>query len=56
MPFVLIFFSCILFLKNVGLPKLSSTEIRKQDAHSNGPVLDDILLADAEVIYFVPIE
>lgn len=36
-------------LSNVGLPKLSSTEIRKQEAHSNGPVLDDILLADAEL-------
>ncbi|KAL8096312.1 hypothetical protein AgCh_037320 [Apium graveolens] len=37
-----------IFFKNVGLPKVSSTKIRKQDAHSNGHVLDDILLSDAE--------
>ncbi|KAK1295204.1 hypothetical protein QJS10_CPA16g01043 [Acorus calamus] len=36
-------------LSNVGLPKLSSTEIRKQDVHTNGPVLDDILLSDPEI-------
>lgn len=35
-------------LSNVGLPKWSSTEIRNQDVHSNGPVLDDIILADPE--------
>ncbi|KAM6571661.1 ferredoxin-dependent glutamate synthase 1, chloroplastic/mitochondrial [Cannabis sativa] len=37
-------------LSNVGLPKLSSTEIRKQDVHSNGPVLDDVLLADQQIV------
>lgn len=36
-------------LSNVGFPKWSSTTIRKQEVHSNGPVLDDILLSDAEI-------
>ncbi|KAJ9544065.1 hypothetical protein OSB04_023772 [Centaurea solstitialis] len=36
-------------LSNVGFPKWSSSTIRKQEVHSNGPVLDDILLADAEI-------
>lgn len=36
-------------LSNVGLPKLSSTKIRQQDVHKNGPVLDDVLLADPEI-------
>ena len=36
-------------LSNVGIPKWSSTAIRKQEAHSNGPVLDDILLSDPEI-------
>lgn len=36
-------------LRNVGLPKRSSTAIRNQDVHSNGPVLDDTLLADPEI-------
>ncbi|KAL2642870.1 hypothetical protein R1flu_010457 [Riccia fluitans] len=36
-------------LSYVGLPKMSSTDIRKQPVHSNGPVLDDILLADREI-------
>ncbi|OMO54058.1 hypothetical protein COLO4_36597 [Corchorus olitorius] len=36
-------------LSSVGLPKWSSTAIRNQEVHSNGPVLDDILLADPEV-------
>ncbi|KAI8562483.1 hypothetical protein RHMOL_Rhmol03G0039900 [Rhododendron molle] len=36
-------------LSNVGLPKWSSTKIRLQDVHSNGPVLDDVLLADPEI-------
>ncbi|XAR68422.1 Glutamate synthase (ferredoxin) [Bertholletia excelsa] len=36
-------------LSSVGLPKWSSTEIRNQDVHSNGLVLDDILLADPEI-------
>nr|AKI29076.1 ferredoxin-dependent glutamate synthase [Pyrus betulifolia] len=36
-------------LSNVGLPKWSSTTIRNQDVHTNGPVLDDVLLADQEI-------
>ncbi|CAH1421701.1 unnamed protein product [Lactuca virosa] len=36
-------------LSNVGFPKWSNTTIRKQEAHSNDPVLDDILLSDVEV-------
>lgn len=37
------------FPQNVGLPKWSSTEIRNQDVHTNGLVLDDTILADPEV-------
>ncbi|KAI3667231.1 hypothetical protein L6452_42280 [Arctium lappa] len=36
-------------LSNVGFPKWSSSTIRKQEVHSNGPVLDDILLSDVEI-------
>ncbi|XP_057437962.1 ferredoxin-dependent glutamate synthase, chloroplastic isoform X2 [Lotus japonicus] len=36
-------------LSSVGLPKWSSTTIRNQETHTNGPVLDDVLLADPEV-------
>ncbi|XP_076928130.1 ferredoxin-dependent glutamate synthase 1, chloroplastic/mitochondrial-like [Bidens hawaiensis] len=36
-------------LSNVGFPKWSSTTIRKQEVHCNGPVLDDILLSDPEI-------
>lgn len=36
-------------LSNAGLPKWSSTTIRNQDVHSNGPVLDDTLLSDSEI-------
>ncbi|CAJ1914664.1 unnamed protein product [Sphenostylis stenocarpa] len=36
-------------LSNSGLPKWSSTEIRNQEPHTNGPVLDDSLLADPEI-------
>lgn len=36
-------------LSSVGLPKWSSTAIRTQDVHSNGAVLDDILLSDPEI-------
>ncbi|XP_030452855.2 ferredoxin-dependent glutamate synthase, chloroplastic [Syzygium oleosum] len=36
-------------LSSVGLPKWSSTEIRKQEVHTNGPVLDDVVLADPEI-------
>ncbi|KAK9154649.1 hypothetical protein Sjap_002129 [Stephania japonica] len=36
-------------LSSVGLPKWSSTAIRNQEAHSNGVVLDDILLSDPEI-------
>jgi glutamate synthase (ferredoxin) len=31
------------------VPKWTSTQIRKQEVHSNGPVLDDVLLNDPEV-------
>ncbi|XP_020879167.1 ferredoxin-dependent glutamate synthase 1, chloroplastic/mitochondrial isoform X1 [Arabidopsis lyrata subsp. lyrata] len=37
-------------LSSVGTPSLSSTEIRKQEVHTNGPVLDDDILADPLVI------
>ncbi|XP_073139676.1 ferredoxin-dependent glutamate synthase, chloroplastic-like [Henckelia pumila] len=37
------------FLSSVGLPKWSSTMIRNQEVHSNGPVLDDTLLLDPEI-------
>ncbi|KAM7505251.1 hypothetical protein LguiB_004155 [Lonicera macranthoides] len=37
-------------LLSVGLPKWSSSTIRKQEVHSNGPVLDDTLLSDAEIL------
>ncbi|KAL8489352.1 hypothetical protein ACS0TY_025304 [Phlomoides rotata] len=36
-------------LSNVGLPKWSSSKIRSQEVHTNGPVLDDTLLADEEI-------
>lgn len=36
-------------VQSVGLPKLNSTQIRGQEVHSNGPVLDDALLSDPEV-------
>lgn len=36
-------------LQSVGLPKRSSTSIRKQEVHSNGLVLDDTVLQDPEV-------
>ncbi|KAG1331820.1 ferredoxin-dependent glutamate synthase, chloroplastic [Cocos nucifera] len=36
-------------LSSVGLPKWSSSEIRNQDVHTNGPVLDDIILSDPEI-------
>ncbi|XP_031396652.1 ferredoxin-dependent glutamate synthase, chloroplastic [Punica granatum] len=36
-------------LSNAGMPKWSSTEIRKQVVHTNGPVLDDVILADPEI-------
>uniref|UniRef100_A0A7N0TIE8 glutamate synthase (ferredoxin) n=1 Tax=Kalanchoe fedtschenkoi TaxID=63787 RepID=A0A7N0TIE8_KALFE len=37
-------------LSSVGLPQLSSTRIRKQEVHTNGPVLDDTILSDPEII------
>jgi glutamate synthase (ferredoxin) len=37
-------------LMNAGLPKWSSSQIRSQDVHSNGPVLDETILADPEII------
>ncbi|KAK3125910.1 hypothetical protein QOZ80_7BG0611270 [Eleusine coracana subsp. coracana] len=36
-------------LENAGLPKLSSSQIRSQDVHTNGPVLDETILADPEI-------
>ncbi|KAH7677006.1 Glutamate synthase (ferredoxin) protein [Dioscorea alata] len=36
-------------LSNVGLAKWSSTQIRSQEVHSNGPVLDDVILSDSEI-------
>ncbi|WOL04062.1 ferredoxin-dependent glutamate synthase, chloroplastic [Canna indica] len=36
-------------LSSTGVPKLSSTEIRNQGVHTNGPVLDDVLLSDPEI-------
>ncbi|KAG6520459.1 hypothetical protein ZIOFF_017515 [Zingiber officinale] len=36
------------FLSNVGVPKWSSSEIRNQAVHTNGPVLDEIILSDTE--------
>lgn len=46
-------FSCnvvLVVFQSVGLPKWSSTVIRNQDVHSNGTVLDDVLLSDPEVM------
>ncbi|KFK36969.1 hypothetical protein AALP_AA4G195900 [Arabis alpina] len=37
-------------LSSAGLPKRSSTSIRKQEVHSNGPVLDDTILQDPEIM------
>jgi len=37
-------------LSYVGMPNMSSTAIRKQDVHTNGPVLDDTLLLDPEIV------
>nr|GMD85648.1 ferredoxin-dependent glutamate synthase, chloroplastic [Ipomoea batatas] len=31
------------------MPKWSSTMIRNQEVHSNGPVLDEVLLSDPEL-------
>nr|CAB3458853.1 unnamed protein product [Digitaria exilis] len=36
-------------LSNAGLPEWSSSKIRSQDVHTNGPVLDDTILADPEI-------
>ncbi|KAL6657438.1 hypothetical protein ACP70R_005218 [Stipagrostis hirtigluma subsp. patula] len=36
-------------LSNAGLPNWSSSQIRSQDVHTNGPVLDDTILADPEI-------
>lgn len=40
-------------VQSVGLPAWSSTQIRKQEVHSNGPVLDDTILSDPEVRFAV---
>ncbi|KNA18696.1 hypothetical protein SOVF_067910 [Spinacia oleracea] len=37
-------------LASAGLPTMSSTAIRKQEVHTNGPVLDDQILSDPEII------
>ncbi|XP_078170806.1 ferredoxin-dependent glutamate synthase, chloroplastic [Carex rostrata] len=37
-------------MSNVGLPALSSTQIRKQEVHTNGPVLDETILSDPEIV------
>lgn len=36
-------------LSSVGLPTMSSTAIRNQEVHTNGPVLDDQILSDPEI-------
>lgn len=36
-------------MASTGTAKWSSTEIRNQEVHSNGPVLDDTILADPEI-------
>ncbi|KAJ7541176.1 hypothetical protein O6H91_10G049100 [Diphasiastrum complanatum] len=36
-------------LSSAGLPKWSSTKIRQQEVHNNGPVLDDTILVDPKV-------
>ncbi|CAD6339252.1 unnamed protein product [Miscanthus lutarioriparius] len=36
-------------LSNAGLPEWSSSQIRSQDVHSNGPVLDETILAYPEI-------
>ncbi|XP_066398214.1 LOW QUALITY PROTEIN: ferredoxin-dependent glutamate synthase, chloroplastic-like [Miscanthus floridulus] len=36
-------------LSNAGLPEWSSSQIRSQDVHTNGPVLDETILADPEI-------
>ncbi|KAF8043734.1 hypothetical protein BT93_A1910 [Corymbia citriodora subsp. variegata] len=36
-------------VSSVGLPKWSSSEIRNQEVHTNGPVLEDVVLADPEI-------
>ncbi|KAF0907354.1 hypothetical protein E2562_015850 [Oryza meyeriana var. granulata] len=36
-------------LSSAGLPKWSSSQIRSQDVHTNGPVLDETILADPAI-------
>jgi hypothetical protein len=38
-------------MADIGFPKLTSSEIRQQEVHSNGPVLDDTLLVDPQVAF-----
>jgi hypothetical protein len=45
----------MIFYQNAGLPKWSSSEIRNQDVHTNGPVLDETILADPEVMFSIVI-
>ncbi|ONM60370.1 Ferredoxin-dependent glutamate synthase, chloroplastic [Zea mays] len=40
-------------LSNAGLPEWSSSQIRSQDVHTNGPVLDETILADPEVVFSI---
>jgi glutamate synthase (ferredoxin) len=40
-------------LSSAGLPKWSSSQIRSQDVHSNGPVLDETILADPDVMFSI---
>jgi hypothetical protein len=39
--------------QNAGLPEWSSSQIRSQDVHTNGPVLDETILADPEVVFSI---
>ncbi|KAJ3683812.1 hypothetical protein LUZ60_014039 [Juncus effusus] len=36
-------------MASVGVPEWTSTQIRKQEVHSNGPVLDETILSDPEI-------
>lgn len=49
---ILLYLLAFLF-QNAGLPKWSSSQIRSQDVHSNGPVLDETILADPEVMFLI---
>ncbi|XP_006658062.2 ferredoxin-dependent glutamate synthase, chloroplastic [Oryza brachyantha] len=36
-------------LSSAGLPKWSSSQIRSQEVHTNGPILDETILADPDI-------